>query len=85
MIEHSIIGLITPPMVQDTGFGAFAFFAVFCFLAFIFTFFFVPETKGATLEQMDAVFKDVSSEAEEERKRRIESEIMSSEGLRPTV
>ncbi|KAF2758238.1 putative MFS monosaccharide transporter [Pseudovirgaria hyperparasitica] len=80
-----IVGLITPPMVQNTGFGAFAFFAVFCFLSFVWTWFFVPETKGRTLEQMDNVFKDVSSEAEEERKKRIEMEIMGSEGIQVTV
>lgn len=40
------------------------------------TFFFVPETNGRSLEQMDHVFKDISSEAEEARRLRIESEIM---------
>lgn len=69
-------GLITPPLVQNTGYGAYTFFAVFCLLAFVFTFFCVPETMGKTLEQMDAVFGDVSSEAEEARKVRIEREII---------
>jgi sugar porter (SP) family MFS transporter len=69
-------GLITPPLVQNTGYGAYTFFAVFCLLAFVFTFFCVPETAGKTLEEMDQVFKDVSSEAEEARKLRIEREIM---------
>ncbi|KAJ4290902.1 hypothetical protein N0V90_010098 [Kalmusia sp. IMI 367209] len=75
-LNNFIIGLVTPPLVQNTGFGAYTFFAVFCLLAFVFTFFFVPETAGKTLEQMDQVFKDVSSEAEEARKMRIEQEIM---------
>ncbi|KAF1970344.1 general substrate transporter [Bimuria novae-zelandiae CBS 107.79] len=74
--NNFVIGLITPPLVQNTGYGAYTFFAVFCLLAFVFTFFFVPETTGKTLEQMDQVFKDVSSEAEEARKLRIEREIM---------
>ena len=69
-------GLITPPLVQNTGYGAYTFFAVFCLLAFVFTFFCVPETAGKTLEEMDQVFKDVSSEAEEARKMRIERDIM---------
>ena len=42
----------------------------------MFTFFCVPETAGKTLEEMDQVFKDVSSEAEEARKMRIERDIM---------
>jgi len=49
------------------------------YLRFRRTYFFVPETNGRTLEQMDHVFKDVSSEAEEERRARIEREIMQSE------
>lgn len=69
--------------MQNTGFGAYTFFAVFCLLAFLFTFFFVPETAGKTLEQMDEVFNDVSSEAEEQRKARIMRDIV--EGKRDTL
>ncbi|KAL2816604.1 general substrate transporter [Aspergillus cavernicola] len=71
-----IIGLITPPLIQDTGYGAYVFFAVFCILAFIWTYFFVPETSGKTLEQMDAVFKDNSSSAETARWHAIENELL---------
>ncbi|KAI4668124.1 uncharacterized protein J4E78_001947 [Alternaria triticimaculans] len=74
--NNFIIGLITPPLVQNTGFGAYTFFAVFCALAFVFTFFVVPETSGKTLEEMDQVFKDVSSEAEEQQKARIMRDII---------
>lgn len=42
----------------------------------MFTFFCVPETAGKSLEDMDEVFKDVSSEAEEERKVRIMKDIV---------
>ncbi|KAF2018401.1 general substrate transporter [Aaosphaeria arxii CBS 175.79] len=77
-LNNFIIGLITPPMIQNTGYGAYTFFAVFCLLAFVFTYFFIPETKGVSLEQMDAVFKDVSSVADEERKARIERDIFES-------
>lgn len=52
------------------------FFAVFCALAFIWTYFFIPETKGKSLEQMDEVFGDFSSLAEEQRRERIERGIM---------
>ncbi|KAH3910457.1 hypothetical protein HBH56_142060 [Parastagonospora nodorum] len=74
--NNFIIGLITPPLIQNTGAGAYTFFAVFCLLAFIFTFFCVPETAGKTLEEMDSVFKDISSEAEEQKKTRIMAEIV---------
>ncbi|KAK5126331.1 hypothetical protein LTR85_010567 [Meristemomyces frigidus] len=72
-----IIGLITPPLVERTGYGAYVLFAVFCLLSLLWTYFFVPETKGRTLEQMDHVFNDVGSEAEEERRERIERAIAS--------
>ncbi|KAJ5234402.1 uncharacterized protein N7469_003570 [Penicillium citrinum] len=78
-LNNFIIGLITPPLVQDTGYGAYVFFAVFCILAGIWTYFFVPETKGRTLEQMDHVFKDNSNEAERAIRSAIESEIIGTE------
>ncbi|OQE20523.1 hypothetical protein PENSTE_c013G03073 [Penicillium steckii] len=78
-LNNFIIGLITPPLVQDTGYGAYVFFAVFCILAGIWTYFFVPETMGRTLEQMDHVFKDNSNEAERAIRRAIESEIIGAE------
>ncbi|KAF9885468.1 hypothetical protein FE257_012904 [Aspergillus nanangensis] len=78
-LNNFIIGLVTPPLVENTGYGAYVFFAVFCLLALVWTFFFVPETKGRTLEQMDHVFKDNSSEAEQERRVAIETEILRAE------
>ncbi|KAJ4223429.1 hypothetical protein NW759_006063 [Fusarium solani] len=59
-INNFIIGLITPPLVQATGFGAYVFFAVFGLLSFAFVWFCVPETRGKTLEEMDTVFGDRS-------------------------
>ncbi|KAL0250138.1 hypothetical protein I308_103446 [Cryptococcus tetragattii IND107] len=57
-LNNFIIGLITPPLVSGTkGYGAFIFFAIWSILAGVWSVFFVPETKGRTLEQMDAVFK----------------------------
>ncbi|EAW11251.1 putative MFS monosaccharide transporter [Aspergillus clavatus NRRL 1] len=78
-LNNFIIGLITPPLVENTGYGAYVFFAVFCLLALLWTFFIVPETKGRTLEQMDHVFKDNSSEAEKERRLAIETELLRAE------
>ncbi|KAM4062701.1 major facilitator superfamily protein [Hirsutella rhossiliensis] len=73
-INNFIVGLITPPLVQNTGFGAYVFFASFCFLSFAWTFYFVPETGGKTLEEMDEVFKDYSSSEEMARKSRLLAE-----------
>ena len=45
----------------------------------------MPETNGRTLEQMDHVFKDISSEAEEARRKRIEGEIINGKMEEPVV
>ncbi|KAL4930651.1 sugar porter family MFS transporter [Aspergillus undulatus] len=42
--------------VGANGYGAYIIFACFCFSMFIFVWFFVPETKGVSLEKMDELF-----------------------------
>ena len=49
-------GLITPPMLSGIKFGTFIFFGSFSLLGFLWTWFLCPETKGKTLEDMDAIF-----------------------------
>lgn len=59
-------------MIQGTrAFGAYTFFAVFCFLSGVWVYFFVPETKGRSLEDMDRVFGDHAAEADVVRRREI--------------
>ncbi|GLI77766.1 hypothetical protein PoHVEF18_006060 [Penicillium ochrochloron] len=72
-LNNFIVGLITPPLVEDTGYGAYVFFAGFCVLSGVWTFFFMPETMDRTLEQMDYLFKDNSSEYKRERRHVIEA------------
>lgn len=74
--NNFIIGLITPPMIQNIGFGTYVFFAAFCAIALVWVYFLVPETNGRTLEQMDSVFKDNSTQEEIEQRRRIEADMM---------
>ena len=59
-----IIGLVTPDMLSTIKWGTYIFFAAFCLLAFAFTYFFVPETKGKSLEDMDLVFGDNAAHIE---------------------
>lgn len=66
-----IVGLIVPPMLESIGWGTFIFFAAFATLAGIWTFFFVPETKDKTLEQLDRLFNDATGQKDEERRQRI--------------
>lgn len=61
-----IVGVITPPMIQSAGYGTFVFFACFCLLSGVWAYFLVPETKGKTLEELDAIFGDGSASEERE-------------------
>ncbi|KAJ3951803.1 hypothetical protein N0V92_011785 [Colletotrichum tropicale] len=83
-INNFIIGLITPPLVQNTGFGAYIFFAVFCLLSFVWVWWLVPETAGRTLEQMDEVFGDRSGTADVAKKNQIFREVVD-EQTRPAM
>ncbi|KAI8652179.1 MFS domain-containing protein [Fusarium keratoplasticum] len=74
-INNFIIGLITPPLVQKTGFGAYIFFAVFCLLSLVWVWFCVPETNGKTLEEMDEVFNDRSGVEDITKKERTLREV----------
>ncbi|KAJ8069847.1 hypothetical protein OCU04_000261 [Sclerotinia nivalis] len=55
-LNNFIIGLITPPLVVYTNWGTYVFFAVFCALSGVWTWLYVPETKGCKLEDMDDLF-----------------------------
>ncbi|KAG5786719.1 hypothetical protein H9Q69_014202 [Fusarium xylarioides] len=76
-----IIGLVTPDMLANLGWGTYIFFAAFCLLALLFTYFFVPETRGKSLEDMDLVFGDTASHEEKARL----MEIASSMGLTEAI
>lgn len=62
-----IIGLVTPDMLETIGWGTYIFFAAFCLMALVFTYFFVPETKGKSLEDMDIAFGDTAAHEEKMR------------------
>ncbi|ORY74340.1 putative MFS monosaccharide transporter [Protomyces lactucae-debilis] len=79
-----VIGLITPPLIDGTGYGAYVFFGAFCFLCGIWVYFFVPETAGRSLEEMDKVFGDSAGTQEEERRRTILAEMVRQDG-QPSV
>ncbi|KAI5986533.1 general substrate transporter [Pisolithus albus] len=57
-MNNFIVGQVTPSMMTHLGFGTFVFFGAFSLMGGIFVLLFVPETKGLTLEEMDAVFGD---------------------------
>ncbi|KAM5343841.1 hypothetical protein ACJ41O_012378 [Fusarium nematophilum] len=55
-----------PPIMQDIGFGSYAFFGGFRYAASVWAYFLVPETKGKTLEEIDDVFGDQTVQEERE-------------------
>lgn len=54
-------------MIESIGYGTYLFFAAFALIAFAFTWFIIPETKGRSLEEMDAVFGDTTAHEEKTR------------------
>lgn len=75
-MNNFAVGTSTSPFLQKSNFGAFIFFGCITTIAIFYVIFFVPETKGRTLEEMDELFGSVGlAAADKGRKRRIEHEI----------
>lgn len=74
-----IIGLVTPDMLSTITWGTYIFFAAFCLLALAFTYFYVPETRGKSLEDMDAIFGDSTAHEEKLRLFRIANDLQNEE------
>ena len=65
-LANFIIGVIVPEMQLKLGWGTYLFFGCFCFAAAVFSFLFVPETAGKSLEQISHAFGDRLDEEERE-------------------
>lgn len=74
-LANFIIGIIIPEMQLKLGWGTYLFFGCFCFLASVFSFFFVPETAGRSLEQIAGVFGDQADADELEIEREVIQEL----------
>ncbi|ORX53197.1 arabinose-proton symporter [Hesseltinella vesiculosa] len=51
-----IVGFITPQLIEKSPSAIYFMFAGMAILAFIFVFFFIPETKNKTLEEIDLIY-----------------------------
>ncbi|KAF7596651.1 hypothetical protein BBP40_000573 [Aspergillus hancockii] len=56
-----IISRTTPYMITSLGYGTYFFFAALMIVMGVWAWVFIPETKGKTLEEMEALFGAVSS------------------------
>jgi hypothetical protein len=52
-LANFIIGVAVPPMIVSIGYGTYVFFAIWCYLAAIFSYLLVPETANKTLEMLE--------------------------------
>ncbi|RMY74654.1 hypothetical protein D0863_03081 [Hortaea werneckii] len=75
-LNNFAVAMATSDFIDTSQFGAFIFFGVVTTIGVIWVFFFVPETKGRTLEEMDEIFGDAGlAHADNERKEKIERDI----------
>jgi MFS family permease len=61
-LNNFAIAFFVPPMLEAWKWGTYIFFAVFLFAGIIWVWFCLPETKNASLEDMDRVFKSRTGE-----------------------
>ncbi|KAK4626224.1 MFS glucose transporter mfs1 [Fulvia fulva] len=80
-LNNFAIAFFVPPMFEAWEWGTYIFFAVFLTAGIVWVWFFLPETKGATLEDMDRVFGSHTGEADQ----RLLSECRRELGLEPAL
>jgi hypothetical protein len=72
-------------MLEKLTYGTYIFFGLLTFMGAAFIYFFFPETKGLSLEEMDNLFGSVGfAAADEERMREIAKEVGIEDAVRGT-
>ncbi|KAL4912686.1 general substrate transporter [Aspergillus aurantiobrunneus] len=61
-VNNFAVAFFVPPMFETWAWGTYIFFAVFLSAGVVWVWFCLPETKGATLEEMDRVFRSRTGE-----------------------
>jgi MFS family permease len=74
-IMNFAVAMVTPVMLGRIGYKAFLVFMCFCALGLLWVYFVLPELKGLTLEEIDAVFADEESMEDRIRRQRIGEEL----------
>jgi hypothetical protein len=64
------VAMSTPDFVKAAPYGAYIFLGLMCVIGAAYVYFFVPETSGRTLDEIDALFGDTSGRS------KLEGEIM---------
>ncbi|KAF6839163.1 quinate permease [Colletotrichum musicola] len=75
-MNNFIVGQVTPDMLEKITYGTYILFGLLTYLGAVFIWFFVPETKRLSLEEMDLVFgSEGTAQADFERIEEINNEI----------
>ncbi|KAJ5885405.1 hypothetical protein N7495_009915 [Penicillium taxi] len=75
-LNNFAVATATSPFTSTSTLGTFIFFGCVTTVGIFYVYFFVPETMGRTLEEMDEIFGTVGlAAADAERKARIESDV----------
>jgi MFS family permease len=75
-MNNFIVGQVTPDMLTSLGYGTYILFGLLTYLGAAFIWFYVPETKRLTLEEMDTIFgSEGTAQADFERMEEINREI----------
>jgi hypothetical protein len=75
-MNNFIVGQVTPDMLTGMTYGTYIFFGLLTFMGAGFIYFFFPETKGLSLEEMDLLFGSIGvAEREKERWREVHAEV----------
>jgi sugar porter (SP) family MFS transporter len=75
-MNNFIIGQITPDLLESITYGTYILFGLVTILGAVFIWFFVPETKRLSLEEMDIIFgSEGAAQKDQERMAEINQEI----------
>lgn len=74
-IMNFAVAQATPVMITNIGYKTFIVFMCFCILGLLWVYFVLPELKGLSLEEIDAVFADEVSAEDRLRRERIADEL----------
>ncbi|RYP66750.1 hypothetical protein DL771_007630 [Monosporascus sp. 5C6A] len=76
LTSYTVVGQVTPIMLERIGYGTYILFGLLTFMGAAFIWFYVPETKRLTLEEMDVIFgSEGTAQADFERMEEINREI----------
>lgn len=76
MVYHANISQVTPNMISGISYGTYLVFGILTFGGAAFVWWFVPETKRLTLEEMDVIFgSEGTAQADFERMDEINKDI----------